>query len=138
MKSILKNSLGIILGIIIGSAVNMGIILISGFVIPPPEGADTSTMEGLQASMHLFRPKHFLMPFLAHSLGTFAGAYLTAKIATSHPLKLSLVIGTLFLTGGIINIFLLPSPVWFSIIDVTVAYIPMAYWASKVAVKNHS
>ena len=44
--------------------------MMSSSLIPPPEGADVTTLEGLKTSMHLFQPKHFLMPFLAHALGT--------------------------------------------------------------------
>lgn len=63
MNPNLKNILAVVTGAVIGSVVNMSIITMSGSVIPPPEGADVTTMEGLKASMHLFQPKHFLMPF---------------------------------------------------------------------------
>ena len=76
MHPIIKYILAVLAGIVIGSAVNMGIIMISSSIIPPPNGADITTAEGLKASMHLFQPKHFIMPFLAHALGTFAGALL--------------------------------------------------------------
>ena len=133
MNPILKNIIAVIAGFLCGSLLNGGIIMISSSVIPPPNGADVTTMEGLRASMHLFEPKHFLMPFLAHALGTFAGAFLTAKIAVSHQMKFALLIGILFLAGGITNVILLPSPLWFSILDIAVAYIPMAYLAYKLA-----
>ena len=51
----------------------MGLIMLSGKVIPPPAGSDVATMEGLKASLHLFEPKHFVFPFLAHALGTLVG-----------------------------------------------------------------
>lgn len=114
----------------------MGIIMISGTLIPPPEGADVTTMEGLKTSLHLFEPKHFLMPFLAHALGTFFGALLVAKFAASHKMKLALGVGLLFLAGGIANAFMLPSPVWFTVVDLVGAYIPMAFIAGKIVVKN--
>lgn len=133
MNPILKNIIAVIAGFLCGSLVNGGIIMVSGSVIPPPDGADVTTMEGLKASMHLFEPKHFLMPFLAHALGAFTGAFLAAKIAASHQMKFALLIGILFLAGGITNVILLPSPLWFSILDIAVAYIPMAYLAYKLA-----
>lgn len=138
MNPILKNILAIIVGALIGSAVNMGMIMLSGSIIPPPEGTDNTTMEGLIASMHLLEPKHFIFPFLAHALGTFAGAFLTAMISASHQLKLALVIGVLFLAGGIYMVMALPSPVWFSVLDLGGAYIPMAYfgWRLALATKN--
>ena len=43
--------------------------------------------------MHLFEPKHFLFPFLAHALGTFAGAWLAAFIAASYKMRFALGIG---------------------------------------------
>lgn len=133
MKPVIKNSLAVATGIVVGSAVNFGIIMVSGSIVPPPEGADVTTMEGLQASMHMFGPQHFIMPFLAHALGTFAGAFLSARIALSHNMKFALVIGFVFLAGGIINAVLLPSPLWFNVVDIAAAYLPIAYIAGKIA-----
>ncbi|MHB1106503.1 MAG: hypothetical protein ACYCZ2_09080 [Lutibacter sp.] len=136
MNPILKNILAIIAGIIIGSGVNMGIIMISGSIIPPPNGADVTTSEGLKASMHLFQPKHFILPFLAHSLGAFAGALIAAIIAANHKMKFALGIGVFFLAGGIANVFMLPSPTWFTVLDLLGAYLPLAYFAGKLIVKK--
>lgn len=136
MNPILKNILAIIAGIIIGSGVNMGIIMISGSIIPPPNGADVTTSEGLKASMHLFQPKHFILPFLAHSLGTFAGALIAAIIAANHKMKFALGIGVFFLAGGIASVFMLPSPTWFTVLDLLGAYLPLAYFAGKLIVKK--
>jgi hypothetical protein len=136
MKPVLRNTLAVIAGFIIGSIVNMAIILISSSIIPPPNGADITTMEGLQATMHLFEPKHFLFPFIAHAIGTFAGALTTAFIAISNKIKLALIIGALFLLGGIVNSFTLPSPLWFTLVDLLFAYLPMAYLGGKLAAKK--
>jgi hypothetical protein len=133
MNPIIKNILAVVAGCILGSLVNMGIIMISGAIIPPPEGADVTTTEGLKAAMHLFQPRHFLMPFLAHALGTFAGALVAALIAVNHKMKFALGIGVFFLAGGIASTFMLPSPLWFTIVDLGLAYIPMAYLAGKLA-----
>ena len=136
MNSTVKNILAVISGLILGSAVNMGIIMISGSIIPPPDGADITTMEGLKESMHLFQPKHFILPFLAHALGTFAGAFLTALIAANHKIKFALSIGAFFLIGGIANTFMLPAPTWFIVLDLAGAYIPMAWLGGKMTQGN--
>ncbi len=137
MNPILRNILSVIAGIAIGSVVNMGIIQISGSIIPPPEGADNTTMEGLKASMHLFQPKHFLFPFLAHALGTFAGAILATLIAASHKMKFALAIGAFFLIGGISTVLMLPSPLWFTLVDLLGAYLPMAWLGFKLVSGNN-
>ncbi|WP_010576334.1 hypothetical protein [Leptospira alexanderi] len=133
MNPIIQNIIAVIAGAVFGSIVNMGIIMISGHIIPPPGGTDVTTMEGLKASMHLFQPKHFILPFLAHALGTFAGAFLTAMVSTSHKIKFALAVGVLFLAGGIANIIMLPSPVWFTILDLVGAYVPTSYLAGKLS-----
>ena len=137
MNPILKNILAVIAGTVAGSAVNMGIIMVGGSVIPPPEGADVTTAEGLKASMHLFGPRHFIMPFLAHALGTLAGALIAAAIGASRKMMLAIIVGVLFLIGGITNVLMLPSPLWFNILDLVAAYIPMGYIGGKLMIKKN-
>lgn len=135
MNPILKNVIAVIAGLLLGSVVNMGIIMVSSSIIPPPEGADVTTIEGLKASMHLFQPKNFIMPFLAHALGTFFGALVAAWIAASRKMTIALIIGIAFMLGGVANVFMLPSPIWFAVLDVAAAYIPMAWMAAKIVGK---
>ncbi len=136
MNPIIRNILAVLVGVIGGSAVNMGIVMISGSIIPPPNGADVTTMEGLKESIHLFQPKHFVFPFLAHALGTFVGALLAAIIAANRKMLFALVIGGFFLAGGVANVLMLPSPTWFTILDLLGAYIPMAFFAVKLVQKR--
>jgi hypothetical protein len=136
MNPILRNILAVIVGLVIGSAVNMLFISLNGIVIALPEGADVSTMEGLKESMNLFEPKHFIFPFLAHALGTLVGAFIAAKIAATHKTKFAMSIGVLFLIGGIMMVIDLPAPTWFSTLDLVAAYIPMAWLGGKLAAKK--
>ncbi len=136
MNPIVKNILAVITGLIISSVVNMGLIMISGSVIPPPEGGDVTTLEGLKETMHLFEPKHFIFPFLAHALGTLVGAFVAATIAANNKMKFAIAIGCFFLIGGIINVVMLPSPTWFAILDIVGAYIPMAMIGGKLAIRK--
>jgi hypothetical protein len=135
MNKIVRNVLAVITGIILGSAVNMGIINLQGYFIALPEGVDVTNTESLQSSMHLFGPKHFIFPFLAHAIGTLAGAYLSARIAASHKMKFAMGIGIFFLIGGISMVFMMPAPVWFVILDLSVAYIPMGLLSGRLATK---
>lgn len=136
MKPMLRNILAVLAGLVIGGMVNMSLIMISGKVIPPPGGADVTTVEGLKNSIHLFEPKHFIFPFLAHALGTLVGAFVAARLGKSHKLALALIIGVFSLVGGATNVMMLPSPMWFNILDLVGAYIPMAYAGAKLAGKS--
>lgn len=125
--------LAITLGLVIGSAVNMGLIMVSGKIIPPPANADVTTMEGLKASLHLFEPKHFVFPFLAHALGTLVGAVVATVLAPGRSAVPAFAIGALFLLGGIANVIMLPAPAWFSAADLLLAYLPTAWLGKALA-----
>ena len=123
-----RNVLAVIAGLVIGSVVNMALIMVSGKIIPLPEGVNNKTAEGLAAGMHLMEPKHFIFPFLAHALGTFVGAWVATKLSFPKNIIGPMVVGIMFLIGGISMVIQLPqSPMWFNCVDLILAYIPMTY-----------
>ena len=132
MNPIIKNILAVIAGAVIGGIVNIFLVNTGPVVIPPPPGADVTTMEGLKESMHLFEFKHFIFPFLAHALGTLVGATIAAMIAANRKKTYAIVIGVFFLAGGVTNVFMLPSPGWFIAVDLLLAYIPMGLLGYKL------
>lgn len=137
-KTIGRNILAVIAGIVVGSLVNMLLVGMGPAIVPLPEGADVSTTEGLRESMQYFSPINFLVPFLAHALGTLSGAFTAAKIAGSHHVKIALVVGLFFLAGGIAAVIMLGGPLWFQILDLVVAYLPMAYLGALLARRKES
>ena len=135
MSTVIRSIVAVVLGLVAGSVVNMSLIMVSGKVIPPPPGADVTTMEGLKASLHLFEPRHFLFPFLAHALGTLVGATVAALVAVDRRVVAAYVVGGCFLLGGIINVRMLPAPMWFNVVDLLFAYLPMAWLGSRIALR---
>lgn len=132
MSGTLRNVLAVIAGILVGMGVNMALIMLGPTLIPPPPGVDTSSAEGLAAGIHLFEPRHFVMPFLAHALGTYVGALVAWLLAASHKDAFAWLIGVLFLAGGVAACFMIPAPVWFMAVDLVLAYLPMAWLAILV------
>jgi len=132
MPPALRNSLAALVGFAAGSALNMALILISPHVIPPPPGVDVSKVESMRAAMHLYEPKHFLFPFLAHAGGTFAGAFVASRLAASRHTLFAWIIGAVFLLGGIAAARMIPAPSWFVALDLIVAYLPMAGLAARL------
>lgn len=132
MNPLLRNILVVILGLIVGGMVNMGIISIGPMFIPPPEGVDLNTMEALVVAMPQMETKHFVTPFLAHALGTLAGAMIAAGLGVGRKLMLAMIVGVFFLVGGIMMVVQLPSPMWFNVLDLVGAYIPMGWLGWKL------
>ena len=133
MNPILRNILVVLAAIVVGSFVNMGIISMSNSIIPLPEGIDPKDIESLKANIHLFKPINYLMPFLAHALGTLVAAFIVAKFTTTKQLYFALGIGCLYLLGGTMIVFMLPTPIWFILLDLGVAYLPMGWLGWKLS-----
>jgi hypothetical protein len=110
----------------------MGLVTLGHTVFPIP-GIDPNDMEALAAVMPTLPFKFMIFPFLAHALGTLVGAVIATKIAANHPLKFALAIGGLFFIGGVMVSFMIPAPLWFTIADLGIAYIPMAWLGYKLA-----
>ena len=132
----MRNILAVVLAVFIGGFVNMSIINSGGYIIPPPEGVNPAEFESIKEHMHLYTPLHFMVPFLAHAIGTLVGAIIVSFVAVSHRMYLSIGIGVFFLIGGITMVVLLPSPMWFNILDLGLAYIPMGLLGWKISGKD--
>ena len=129
MNPTLKNVLAVVAGIVIGSIVNLA--LVSSGIIPYPEGI---TMENIAQRIPELETKHFIMPFLGHAIGTLVGAFVAAKIAATHKMQIAMAIGAWFLLGGAMNIFMMKgTPIWFMIVDMVGAYIPMGWLGGTLA-----
>ena len=134
MPTLLRNVLAFIAGVAIGCVVNMALVMLSPSLIPPPDGVNVNDPESLSRSMHLFAPRHFVMPFLAHALGTLAGA-VAAYLIAEHKLPMALVIGVVFLCGGVAASLMVPAPTWFIALDLLAAYLPMAWLGTKIGAR---
>ncbi|MBI1288561.1 MAG: hypothetical protein GC178_13400 [Flavobacteriales bacterium] len=133
MNPILRNVLAVVAGIIAGGAANMAIIMLSNSFIPVPEGVNPADMETIKANIHNFQPIHFLMPFLAHAMNAFVGGFVAALIAATHKMRFAVAMGFVGLLGGIMAAYMIPAPTWFIVLDLVVAYLPMAWLAGKLA-----
>lgn len=138
MNRVVRLILAFVAGGVIGSLVNMGMILVGGSLVPPPAGADTSTVDALKAAMPLFEARHFLFPFLAHALGTFVGATVAALLSPARAAGPAYAVGVFFLLGGIASAVMLPAPTWFIVLDLVVAYLPSAWLAHRIVAGRHA
>ena len=133
MPSVVKNILAVIAAFVVGSVVNMAIVTVGPAVVPLPEGVDMANMDQFAENLKLLKPAHFAAPWLAHALGTLAGAWIAAMVAASHKMKFAIMIGVLFLFGGISMVRMFGGPLWFIVLDLVGAYLPMAYLGGILA-----
>lgn len=128
---IIKDIALFVVGMILGGSINMVLVEAGMIVFPAPSGFDLSTEAGLKSAMNVMSFEHFIFPFLAHAIGTLTGAVFVSRFA-QHKQILSYCIGIAYLIGGISMIFMVGGPLWFNMLDLTIAYLPMAWLGLKI------
>jgi hypothetical protein len=135
MKKTIYTVLWVVLSLVFGSLINGLIIYIAPLIIKYPVGVSFATEESTIQSMKLLHPIHFIIPFVAHALGIFISTLLMAIYVKNNFLKLAIFISVLYLFAGVLNVIMYPSPIWFIVLDLVVAYIPIGYLGAKLGVK---
>ena len=134
MNPLIKNLLASFAGFIVMMVVNMGLIILLGSIFSPPEGVNPNDVNSINNNLHRYTVFQLIMPFLAHAGGTLAGTLAAAKIANSHKMLIVMVLAAIHFSGGAMMVSMLSnSPLWFNVLDLGVAYFPMAWLGYKFA-----
>lgn len=136
LGKILRNFCAVVVGLILGSIVNMVIVMLGPTFIPLPEGVDMSDPSQFAENLQKLQPRNFLAPWLAHALGTLVGAFAAAKLSVDRGWFLAIVVSCVFLMGGVAMVVGYGGPIWFAVVDLGFAYLPMGYFGAKVALKR--
>lgn len=128
---IIRNVLGLILGVLIGGLINAELVKI-GHSVYPIKNLDPNDSEAYIKLIPTLDKQYFIFPFIAHALGTLIGSSITAFVAFNKKILFAFLIGFIFLLGGIIMmVFTKGKPIWFCSIDLVLAYLPMAWLGGK-------
>ena len=112
----LRNLLAVIVGLVVGMAVNMGLIQLNFQVLfPMPPGMDMNDPEQFNAYVAGLPHTAFIVVLLAHLGQSFVGAWIAARLGGSHRMKLAMTVGILSLVGGIMAMFMIDGPGWLAI-----------------------
>lgn len=136
MKRAIALFLGVLLGVFVGAVVNMGLIVGGAKLLPPPAGVDVNDAASINAHLHEYSVAQLLVPFFAHALGTLVGAFVAVKINArfGRALPAACAVGGVFCAGGIAAVQMIPAaPLWFDVLDLVVAYLPMAWLGWRLA-----
>lgn len=134
MHPVLRGILAVIVGWFVGSFVNMAIIEI-GHKLFPVDVYDPNNIDAYIAAFKTLEFKYFVFPLLGHAIGTLVGAFVAALVVKKNKMKFALAIGGLFFIGGVLVNIWFKSPLWFWIVDIVFAYIPMAWIGGKIAMR---
>ena len=131
-----NNVLAVVIGIIAAMMVVMLGDRIAFSIFPPPENLDFHDPVSVQNLVDGMPITAHLLLFFNWSVSAFVGGLVTTKLAKSKWNLLCVIKGSLLLIANVLNMFVIPYPVWLIIITVLM-YLPMTYIGGKlVAQKN--
>lgn len=112
----IRNILSVIAGMFVGSAVNMALVMLNVYVLFPMQpGTDMHVPEQFNAYIATLPTAAFLVAVAAHLGQSFVGGWVAARLGTSRPMLLAMIVGVLTLVGGIMNWMTVDGPTWMMI-----------------------
>lgn len=116
----LKAFTSVLSGCVAGIAVLFLTEMISHAIYPPPPGLDPSNPENLKALMAMAPTGALVLVLIAGFAGGFAGGIVASLFDRGKKLRRALGVGIVLTILGIINLIMIPHPMWFMIINVVV------------------
>ncbi|MEM1068566.1 MAG: hypothetical protein AAGI63_06710 [Planctomycetota bacterium] len=122
-----RKILAVVLGLVVGSVVNMALVTLSSKIYPLPSGVDPSDMESFR--LHIeengLATGAWLIVLAAHAGGSLVSGLVCGLIAKKAWVSVGIGLGAFWMCGGIYMLTILPSPMWFAASDVLL-YVPAA------------
>jgi len=113
MLRVLRNFAALLVGMLVGSLLNMGVVMVNlSLLFPVPEGFDFNDVQQMAAYTQTLPALAFVVTIVAHSLQAFVGGWVAARLGASRPLVLAGAIGAITVAASIYNLAWLPAPDW--------------------------
>ncbi|MBC8203485.1 MAG: hypothetical protein H8E91_06610, partial [Planctomycetes bacterium] len=112
MVRILIAIVAVIVGLIVGSAVNWGIGSLNVVFFPMPEGVPWQDTDAIIAWIKTLPQQAFILVLLAHLSQSFVGGFVAALIAKQNMMCVALVVGAISMLAGIANMLMIHAPAW--------------------------
>jgi hypothetical protein len=103
-----------VVGFVIAVACMMTAEQINHRIYPIPDNINFRDAEAVRRLVATLPAGAFVLVLVGWLVGTLLGTFLAAKIGRSR--VPAYVVGVLLLCGGIMNIAMLPQPVWFDVV----------------------
>lgn len=129
----IRNILAVIFGFIFSFFLVFEIESIGHIFYPPPEGFDLGKPETIPVYVKNVSLGTLISVLTAQCCGSFCGGFVTGLISKAKTIP-ALVFGFLALIMALLNIFIIPHPIWFVILAVLLP-IPLSILGNKLSIR---
>jgi hypothetical protein len=130
-----KRILAVLAGVITSFILIALVQYLSSLFYPPPPGFDYKNKEAMLELIRSMPAGAWMFLILSYVTGSFGGGFVGARVADSHKIRVSLIVGVIAMAAGIMNLFQFEHPVWFAILSMLI-YVPFAWLGGRLAINN--
>jgi hypothetical protein len=112
-----RSILAVVLGMVLAFVGVLTIEMAGHLVYPPPAGLDLTNPDSLREAMGKMPTGAFLMLLFGWVVGSFAGAWLAARLAPRSRMLHGFIPGGLIIAASIANMVMIPHPAWFQAVS---------------------
>jgi hypothetical protein len=105
-------------------------------IYPLPAGVSPEDPASLRVAMASLPTGALILVLVGWILGSFAGAWITARRVERSPIGHGLALGALLLIAALWDLLTFPHPVWFWVLGIAV-FLPAAYLGARLARDRH-
>jgi hypothetical protein len=132
---VIRNILAVVVGLFVGSCVNMALIMLNTSVLyPMAPGTDMNDPAAMNAYVATLPAAAFLVVMAAHLGQSFVGGWVAARLGASRPMLLAMIVGGFSLLGGILSMMSIKGPTWFYV--ELPLYLVVAWAAGRLEAKR--
>ena len=121
----MRRFLSVIAGVLLALAITYVIETVNSRIYPPPPGTVFSDPESVKAMMAVMPKTALGVVLFGWALAALAGTWLAARLARPSGWP-PLTVGIVLLAAAVMNMYMIPHPLWFWLIGV--AIYPVATW----------
>jgi hypothetical protein len=108
---------------------------IVGKIYPAPSMADFDNAHALSRLVSQMPRGTYFLLLVGYAIGSFSGGFAATIAGGREDIVLSVATGVVLMAAGIINLFQLPSPLWFMIASLLI-YVPFSVLGYLVGMKR--
>jgi nitrate/nitrite transporter NarK len=133
----IRNIFAVLAGLAVGMVVNQALIFLNAFVLyPMPPGTSMEDPELFSAYITTLPTAAFLVVLAAHLGQSFVGGWVAARIGSSRPMLLAMIVGLFSLAGGVAMMTIVKGPDWMYI--ELPLYLVVAWQAGRMEVNRRA
>lgn len=132
----MKRVLPVLAGVLTGMLIIFVIETLGHMVYPIEMNLETATPEAKAAFLKNIPPAAIAIVIIAWALGAMAAGIVSTLVSKENSSNPALKSGGILLGFGIINMIMVPHPIWFWIAGILV-YLPFAWLGYKIVVRRN-